>query len=142
MPAGLKKLQVKQQYRYAMWKINWALQIQSYPRVPLRANKLVSKGWMKTDHSLNRRSMKFDIAFVSWWNVFLDLLKLSNFLSLYPLTPKTKIICFWFQNMKHDWIWRNVFERFITILNVSVNLIGVLFLQLVSIFEKFHSVKV
>ena len=139
MPTGLKQLQMKQQCRYVMWIINWALQIQSYTGVPLGANKLVSKRWMKTDHSLNRRYMLFDIASVSWGKVFLDLLKLSNFLSLYPLTPKTKIICFLFQTMKYDWIWRIIFEKFITILNVSVNLIGVLFLQLVSIFEKVHS---
>ena len=131
-------MQGKQQCRSAMWIINWAFQIQCYPWVPFGANKLVSKRWMKTDHSLNRRYMQFDIASVSWGKVFLDLLKLSNFLSLYLLTPKTKIICFLFQTMKYDWIWRRIFEIFITILNVSVNLIGVLFLQLVSIFEKVH----
>ena len=46
--------------------------------------------------------MEFDIAFVSWVKVLLDLLKLGNFLSLYPVAPKTKIICFLFQTMKND----------------------------------------
>ena len=41
--------------------------------------------------------------------------------------------------MKYDWVWRKSFERFINILNVSVNLIGVLFFQLVSVFEKVQS---
>ena len=132
-------MQGKQQCRCVVWIINWALQIQWYQRVPLGANKLLSKGWMKTDHSLNRSYMSFDIAFVSWGKAFLDLLKLSNFLSLYPLTPRTKIICFWFQTMKYDWVWTKKIERFITILNVSVNLTGVLFFHLVSVFEKVHS---
>ena len=43
-----------------------------------------------------RGYMKFDIALVSWVKVVLDHLKLSNFLSLYPVVPKTKIICFLF----------------------------------------------
>ena len=41
--------------------------------------------------------------------------------------------------MKNDWVWRKVFERFITIINVSVNIIQVLFFQVLSVFEKLHS---
>ena len=41
--------------------------------------------------------------------------------------------------MKNDWVWRKILERFITILNISVNITGVLFFQLVSIFEKLHT---
>ena len=41
--------------------------------------------------------------------------------------------------MKNDCVWRKGFERFITIINVSISLIGVLLFQLVSIFEKVHS---
>ena len=41
--------------------------------------------------------------------------------------------------MKNDWVWRKVFERLITILNVSVNLIGVLLFHLVSIYQKLHT---
>ena len=119
-----------------MWLSNWAQQIQCYPRVPLGANKLVSKGWMKGDHRLNRR---FDIAFVSWVKVLLELLKLGNFLCLYTVPPRTNIIWFWLQTMKNDCVWRKGFERFITIINVSISLIGVLLFQLVSIFEKVHS---
>ena len=40
--------------------------------------------------------------------------------------------------MKNDWVWRKVFERFVTILTVSVDIIGVLSFQLVSILEKLH----
>ena len=82
--------------------------------------------------------MEFDIAFVSWVKVLLDLLKLSNFPSL-DLVPKKAKISFSFQAMKNDWVWRKVFERFITILNVSVDIIQVLFVQVLSIFEKLHS---
>ena len=41
-----------------------------------------------------RGYMEFDIAFVSWVKVLLELLNLSNFLSLDPVRPKTKTICF------------------------------------------------
>ena len=34
---------------------------------------------------------------------------------------------FWFQTMENDWVWRKFFERFITILNVSVDIVGVFF---------------
>ena len=46
--------------------------------------------------------MELDIAFVSWVKGLLDLLKLRNFVSLYPVARKTKIICFLFQIMKND----------------------------------------
>ena len=42
------------------------------------------------------------------------------------------------QWMKNDWVWRKIFDRYITILSVSVNIIG-LFFQLVSLFEKVDS---
>ena len=41
--------------------------------------------------------------------------------------------------MKNGSVWRKVFERLITILNVSVNLIGVLLFHLVSIYQKLHT---
>ena len=69
----------------------------------------------------------------------LDLLKLSNFPSLDPVPKKAKTICFSFQTMKNDSFWRKVFERYIIILNVSFDIIGVLFFQLVSIIEKLDS---
>ena len=78
--------------------------------------------------------MKFDIGFVSWVKVLLDLLKLSN-----PVVPKTKLIFFLFQTIKNDWIWRKFFQKYITILSVSVDIIGVVFVRLVSLFEKLDS---
>ena len=66
----------------------------------------------------------------------LHLLNLSNFLSLHPLLPKTKIICLWFQTIKNDWVWRKIFERFLIILTVSVDIIGFFSFQLVLILEK------
>ena len=41
-----------------------------------------------------RGYMEFDITLLSWVKVLLDLLNLSNFLSLDPVPPKIKIICF------------------------------------------------
>ena len=69
----------------------------------------------------------------------LDLLNLSNLLSLDPVPHKTKIICFWFQTMKNDWDWRKIFGGFLTILNNSVNIMGVLSFQLVSVSENLDS---
>ena len=46
--------------------------------------------------------MELDIAFVSWVKGLLDLLKLINFVSLYPVAPKTEIISFLLQIMKND----------------------------------------
>ena len=68
----------------------------------------------------------------------LDLLKLNNVLSLDPVPAKTKIVCFWFQTVNNDWVWRKDFERLITMLNVSVDIIGGSF-QLVSTFEKLNA---
>ena len=70
---------------------------------------------------------------MSWVKVLLDLLKLSDFLSLNPVFPKRKIICFLFQTMKNYWVWRKFFEKFITILNVWPVILRVSFFQLVSI---------
>ena len=76
------------------------------------------------------------IAFVSWVKALLELLNLSNFLSL----DKIKIICFWFQMVKNDWVWRKVFRRFIIILNISVDIKGdFFFFQLVSGFFRLDS---
>ena len=41
--------------------------------------------------------------------------------------------------MKNDLFWTKSIERFITILNVLVDIIGNLFFQLVSILKKLHS---
>ena len=71
--------------------------------------------------------MQFDMAFVSWLKVLLDVLKLSNFLSLDPVPAQTKIICCWFQALKNDWVWRKYFEECFAILNVSVDIIEDLF---------------
>ena len=49
---------------------------------------------------------------------------------------KTKVICIWVETMKIDWNWTKVLERFVTIVTVSVDIIGVLFFQVVSILEK------
>ena len=55
----------------------------------------------------------------------LDLLNISNFFLLDHGLLKTKIICFLFETIKNDLISRKVFERFVTILTLSVNIIGV-----------------
>ena len=45
---------------------------------------------------------------------------------------------FLISNDEKWWVWK-VFARFITILNISVNIIQVLFVQVLSIFENLHS---
>ena len=101
-------MQGKRQFRCVIWIINWALQIHCNPKVLLAANKLVSEDWTKTDH---RVLQKIYVIWYSFWIlgtslVLLDFLKLSNFLSLDLVFPKAKMIYFWFQTMKNDWVWR------------------------------------
>ena len=43
-------MQVQLQCWHVVWINNWVLQIHCNPRVPLGANKLVSKEWIKRDH--------------------------------------------------------------------------------------------
>ena len=135
----LTYLQGKQQRRGVVWIINWALQIHCNLKVSVSADKFVSKEWMKKDCRGGLQKI-----YVIWYCFFvlsktLDIWNLNNFLPLDHVPPKMKIICFWFQTVKNDWVWRNVFERFITILNVSVYVTRDLFLQLVSILEKLDS---
>ena len=43
--------------------------------------------------------------------------------------------------MKNDWVWRKTFEKFITILNVLVDNVTVLFFQVASIIKKLDNNK-
>ena len=135
-------MQGKRQCRCVVWIINWLCKYtatQGFLLVPISWYQRIERREIIEGY---RGYMEFDIAFVSWVKVLLDLLKLSNFLSLCPVVPKTKIICFFiskFQTMKNDWIWRKFFQRYITIVSVSVDIIGVLFFLLVSLFEKLDS---
>ena len=67
--------------------------------------------------------------------VLQELLNISNFFSIDHGLPKTRIICFSFQTMENDWIWRIFFERFVTIVPVSV-VMRVLSFQPVPLFQK------
>ena len=118
------------------WINNWALEILCNPRVPLCANKLVSKVWMKRDHRGLQKIYVIWYSFCVLGESFARPFEISNFFSLDQGLLKTKIICFWFETMKIDWIWGKGFERFVTILTVSVDVIGVLSFQLVSILGK------
>ena len=132
-------MQGKRQGRCVMWIINWALPIHCNTRAPLVANTLVSEDWMERDDRGLQKLFVLLCSFCILRKSFARPFELCNFLSLYPFPKKTKILCFWFQTMKNDWVWRKVFERFITILNISVDIIRVLFFQLVSILEKLDS---
>ena len=81
---------------------------------------------------------EFYIAFVSWVKVLLDFSKLGNFLSLHPVVPKTKIVVY-FRQWKMIEFEENFFERYVTIVSVSVDIIEVLLFQLVSLFENLRS---
>ena len=109
------------------------------PRVSLGANQLVSKGRIEIDATLLQKIYVIWYRFCILGKSFARPFDFKQLLFPDPVSPKTKIICFWFQTMKNDWIWRQVFERFITIRNIFVNIIHVLFFQVLSIFEKLHS---
>ena len=109
------------------------------PRVSLGANQLVSKGRIEIDATLLQKIYVIWYRFCILGKSFARPFDFKQLLFPDPVSPKTKIICFWFQTMKNDWIWRQVFERFITIRNIFVNSTHVLFFQVLSIFEKLHS---
>ena len=109
------------------------------PRVSLGANQLVSKGRIEIDATLLQKIYVIWYRFCILGKSFARPFDFKQLLFPDLVSPKTKIICFWFQTMKNDWIWRQVFERFITIRNIFVNIIHVLFFQVLSIFEKLHS---
>ena len=113
-----------------------ALDILYNPRFPPGANKLVSKGWLKRDHRGLQKIYVIWYSFCVLGKSFARPFEISNFFSLDQALLKTKIICFWFETMKIDSIWGKGFERFVTILTVSVDVIGVLSFQLVSILGK------
>ena len=109
------------------------------PRISLGANQLVSKGRIEIDATLLQKIYVIWYRFCILGKSFARPFDFKQLLFPDLVSPKTKIICFWFQTMKNDWIWRQVFERFITILNLFVNSTHVLFFQVLSIFEKLHS---
>ena len=129
----------KQQGRCVVWITSWALQIHCNPRVSLGSNQLVSKGWIEIDYTVLQKTYVIWYRFCILGKCFARSFEVKQPLFPDPGFPKMKIICFWFQAMKNDLIWRQVFERFITVLNVCVNIIPVLFFQVLSIFEKLHS---
>ena len=122
-----------------MWLNSWALQIHCKWRVSLGANQLVSKGWIAIDYTVLQKRYVVLYRFCILGKSSPRPFEVNKLLFPDPVFPKMKIICFWFQTTKKDWVWRNVFERFITIINVSVNIIQVLFFQVLSVFEKLHS---
>ena len=124
-----------------MWITSWALQIHCKRRVSLGANQLVSKGWIEIDCTVLQKIYVIWYRFCILGKSFARSFEVNQLLFpfFYPVFTKMKIICFWFQTMKSDWVSRKVFERCITILNVSVDIIQALFFQVLSIFEKLHS---
>ena len=132
-------MQGKLQGRCVVWISSWALQIHCNPRVPFGTNQLVSKGWFQIDDTVLQKIYVIWYRFCILGKSFARPFDIKESIFLDPVLAKMKIICFWFQTMKNDWIWRKIFEKFITILNVSVNIIAVLFFQVLSLFEKLHS---
>ena len=104
-------MQGKQQGRCVVWIISWALQLHCNTRVPQGTNHLVSKVLIEIHDMVLQRLYVIWYRFVSLVKVLLDLLKLSNFLSLDPVFPKTKSICFWFQAVKNDLSLKKIFWK-------------------------------
>ena len=132
-------MQGKQQCRCVVWISSWILQIHCKQRVSLGANHLVLKAWIEIDYTVLQKRYVIWYRFCILGKNSAIPFEVNQLLFPDPVFPKMKIICFWFQTMKKDWLRRKVFERFITILNVSVDIIQVLLFQVLSIFEKLHS---
>ena len=129
----------KQQGRSVVWITSWALQIHCNPRVSLGANQLVSKGWIEIHYRVLQKIYVIWYRFCILGKSFARPFEVKQPRFPDPVFAKMKIICFLFQTMKSDWVWRKVFERFATILNVSADIIQVFFFQVLSMFEKLHS---
>ena len=132
-------MQGKRQGWCVAWISSRVLRIHCNPRVSLGANHLVSKGWIEVDYTVLQRIYVVWYRFCILGKGFGRPFEVKQLLFLDSVFPKRKIICLWFQTMKNDWVCRKVFERFITILNVSVDIIQVLFSQVLSIFKKRHT---
>ena len=132
-------MQGKLQGRCGVWRSSWAQQIHCNPSASLGANQLVSKGRIETHATVLQKIYVIWYRFCILGKSFARPFDIKESIFLDPVLAKMKIICFWFQTMKNDWIWRKIFEKFIIILNVSVNIIAVLFFQVLSLFEKLHS---
>ena len=134
-------MQRKQQGRCVVWISSWALKTHCIAKVSLGANELVSKGWIEIDDTVLQKIYVIWYSFCILGKSFARSFEVNQLLFpfFYPVFTKMKIICFWFQTMKSDWVWRKVFERCMTILNVSVDIIQALFFQVLSIFKKLHS---
>ena len=135
----LVTLQGKLQGSCVVRRHSWALQIHCNPRVPLGDNHLISKGWIEILDTVLQRIYVIQYRLCILGKRFARPFEVTE-----PSFPgscfaKAKSICFWFQTMKNDWVWRKVFERFVTILNVWVDIIRVLFFQLVSFIKKLDS---
>ena len=132
-------MQGKLQSRCVVSISSWVVQLHCNRKVCLGANQLASEGWIEIDYTVLQKIYVIWYRFCILGKSFAKPFEVKQSLFLDPVFAKMKIICFWFETMKNDWIWRKVFEKFITILNVSVDIIPVLFFQVLSIFEKFHS---
>ena len=127
-------LEGKRKCRCVVWIIKWALQIQCNLRVPFGANKVISEDWRKRDHRGIQR------IYGSWYSFFILGKNFARPFELKQLpfpgscSSYDKNYFFLISNGE-KWVWRKVFERFITILIVSDDIIGVLLFQFVSIFK-------
>ena len=83
--------------------------------------------------------------YVTWYSFcilgknFARLFEVKQLLFPWSCFYEEKNHLFWFQTMKNHCVWRKFFEKYITILSASVNITGVLFVQLVSLLEKLDS---
>ena len=115
------------------------MQLHCNRKVSLGANQLASEGWIEIDYTVLQKIYVIWYSFCILGKSFARPFEVKQLLFPDPVFPKMKIICFWFQAMRNDWVWRKVFEKFITIVNVSVDIIQVLFFKVLSVFEKLHS---
>ena len=127
------------QSRCAVWISSWVAQPHCNRKVFLGANQLASEGWIEIDYTVLQKIYVIWYRFCILCKRFARPFEVKQLLFPDPVFPKMKIICFWFQTMKNDWVWRKVFEKFITIVNVSVHIIQVLFFKVLSVFEELHS---
>ena len=129
-------MQGKLQGRCVVWISSWVVQLHCNWKVFLGVNHLASEAWIEIDYTVLQKIYVIWYSFCILGKSFAKPYEVKQLLFPDPVFPKMKIICFWFQTMKNDWVWRKVFERFITIVNISVDIIQVfVFSSVISIWE-------
>ena len=122
-------LQGKLQGRCVVWIRSWALRIHGNCRTSLGANHLISKGWIEIDDTVLQKMYVIWYKFITLGKSFARPFEVEQL----PFHGS----CFSWDERHLFLIWNN--ERFVTILDVWVDITRLLFFHPVSVIKKLDS---